>query len=287
MELNDITVLSPTIHLLERAMAMTSYEKSKNWNMFVEDGKLFVTKGADEIYFMDDIEQDQTNIIYESYINNSFEELGFDYEDILMKLEQAGVIYKKKFDNTDRKILKIHIKYYGTPNTGLKAELANSISKRKNIEIIDEIDNCDLMLMIRINEPLKNLLIDYDKIDAPHMLIDLGYASTISIGTLVFKNETACLGCVIGRLTKNWGDPVPPIEPDITNRHEIVTAFILGRLHEYMAYGNCPDLINGIWNFNINTFMSKYDKIYKLPWCPHCGNSKENPKITLPWLNED
>ncbi len=262
------------------------YEKNKNWNIFIEDNKLFITKGADEIYYLDEATDEQAKKIYEVYNNNNFDVLLNDctYNEIIVKLEKAGVIYKKKFSSSNKKI-KLYIRYYGKPNDKLKNEIIDIISKRNNIKLVDEINSSDLALLIRINVPLKTLLEDYSKITVPHMLIDLGYANNISIGPIVYE-ETACLGCYIGRIIKNWGDSLPPIEPAVTSKSELISSFIIERIEQFIMYGNCPDLINSVWNYNVNTYCSDYNKIYKLPWCPYCNDKHDNSKIDLPWKKE-
>ncbi len=262
------------------------YEKSINWNIFIEDNKLFITKGADEIYYLDETTDEQAKTIYDAYCNNSFDDLLKNHtcDDIISKLEKTGVIYKKKFVSNNKKI-KLYIRYYGKPNDKLKNEITNIISKRNNIKLVDDINSSDLILLIRINIPLKTLLEDYSKTTIPHILIDLGYANNISIGPIVYE-ETACLGCYIGRIIKNWGDPLPPIEPAVTNKYELISSFIIERIEEFIIYGNCPDLINNVWNYNVNTYCSEYNKIYKLPWCPHCNDKNDNDKINLPWAKE-
>ena len=35
------------------------YEKNRNWNIFIEDNKLFITTGADEIYYLDEVNEEQ------------------------------------------------------------------------------------------------------------------------------------------------------------------------------------------------------------------------------------
>ena len=262
------------------------YQKNKNWTMFSEDNELFISKGADEIYYLDELNNEQSTIIYDAYINDSFDDLVNDpqYEEIIKKLEKAGVIYQKKY-NTNNQKLNLYIKYYGKPSIKLKNEIFNIISRRKNIKIIDNMENCDLALFIRINVKLKELVDNYKNIDIPHLLIDLGYSNNISIGPLVYQ-DTACLGCYIGKITKNWGDPIVPIEPDVTNKSELIAAFVLERIDEFIMYGNCPDLINGVWSYNVKTNCSNYNKIYKLPWCPLCNKNEDNDKIDLPWIKE-
>ena len=262
------------------------YLKNKNWNIFIEDNKLFILKGADEIYYFDEATEEQAKNIYEAYNKDNFDILLQDqtYDEIIEKLEKVGVIYKRKFSSNNKNI-KLYIKYYGKPNDKLKNEITNILSKRTNIKLVDSNDSSDLSLLIRINVPFKNLLEDYSKITTPHILIDLGYANNISIGPIVYK-ETACLSCYIGRITKNWGDSLPPIEPAVTNKYELISSFILERIEQFIMYGNCPDLINSVWNYNVNTYCSDYNKIYKLPWCPYCNDNHDNSKINLPWEKE-
>ncbi len=262
------------------------YEKNKNWNIFLEEDKLFLTKGADEIYLFDELTDVDAKIIYEAYCNNFFDDLVKDhnYDEIIDKLEKVGVIYQKKW-NTNNKKIKLCIRYYGKPSIKLKNEIMNVINKRSNIKLVEDINSSDLALLIRINVHLKDILEDYSKITIPHILVDLGYANNISIGPIVYE-ETACLSCYIGRVAKSWGDSLPPVEPAVTNRCELISAFIIERVEEYITHGNCPDLINSVWNYNVNTCCSNYNKVYKLPWCPYCNDTNDNDKINLPWSKD-
>ncbi len=262
------------------------YEKSKNWNVFVEGNKLFITKGADEIYYVDEDSDEQAIKIYDAYNNDSFDDILNDhaYDEIIEKLEKAGVIYKKKYTSTNKKI-KLFVKYYGKPNENLKNEINSVISKKTNIKLVDKLDDSDLMLLIRINVPLKSLIEDYSRITIPHLLIDLGYSNNISIGPIVYE-DTACISCFIGRIVKSWGDSLPPVEPAVTNKVELISSFIIERIEQFINYGNCPDLINCVWNYNVNTYCSDYNKLYKLPWCPYCSDNNDNSKIELPWEEE-
>lgn len=263
-----------------------TYLNSKNWNMFIEDDKLFITKGSDEIYYFDEATEEQAKKIYDAYLNHEIDYLMNDneYREIIEKLEKTGVIYQKKYDSKKQNI-KIYIRYFGEANDSFKSTLLSFISKRKNIKLVDKINNSDLVLFIRINVPLKNVLEDYSKLSIPHILIDLGYSHNISIGPIVFDN-TSCLGCYIGRIVKNWGDSQPPIEPAVTNHSELISSFIIERIEEFIIFGNCPDLINHVWNYNTSTHQSDFNRIYKLPWCPHCTQEDEDSKISLPWIKE-
>jgi hypothetical protein len=246
-------------------------KKNLNWNMIFEDGKLFILKGADEIFYLDEVSREAAEILYNAYLQEDFDNI--ENIEIVQKLEHAGVIYKEIFEH--KKPFKFGIKYLGTP-----IEMLSSILTQKS-EFAEE--NPDLLLLIRTNKTLKQSLDEYETLFVPHLFVDLAYSNIISIAPLIYKNHTACLGCYIGRLTKNWGDPEPPIEPCATYKIDLISAFITEKLNEYAKFGNCPDLINNVWNFNIKTFEAKYNAIYRLPWCPICGIQPENKHIDLPW----
>ena len=264
---------------------MNVYVKNKNWTMFLEGKKLFITKGADEVYYLDEVKEERATAIYEAYRDDALDTLPGDAGEVIARLERAGVIYQKKFE-ADERALKVAIHYFGTPPEALANEILSVLTKRKHITVVDAGNGCDVLLMIRVNVPLSNLLENYAGVTVPHLLIDLGYANTISLGPLVHKGETACLGCFIGRLAKNWGDPVPPIEPGMALKPELVASFIVEKMEAYATHGNCPDLVNGAWHFNVATFDARHDKVYTLPWCPICQVSTDNPKMDLPWINE-
>lgn len=268
---------------------MRNYEQNDCWNMLLEEDKLFITKGADETYFLDEAKAEQARRIYAAYCAHSLHMLTGNTKDriILEKLERIGVIYQKKYTAGPQKKIRVSVQYFGHPNAALKNAIAQMLESRSDVLPATQAHSCDLLLLIRINVPLKNMLQDYEKITCPHLFIDLGYANTISIGPLVFKNETACFGCFIGRISQNWGDPPPPAVPDITQKHACISAFIAERIEEYVRRGNCPDLVNGVWSFHMNGFSTGHSKIYKLPWCPICNKvQRENPKMALPWQRE-
>ncbi len=265
---------------------MKKFKLNKNWNMFKEDGNLFITRGADEIYYLDEVKGEQVDLLYNAYVNDNFDALLNDSSviEIIEKLEKAGVIYQKKFKSKDK--IKIGLKYYGVPTNELKKSINDMLLKNKRIDLVDNFEDCNLLLIIRLNSPIKNILKDYEKIDMPHLLIDLSYSNNMSIGPLVFKNSTACLGCFIGRLTKNWGDLVPPDIPNISTKVDLICSIVNEKIEEFINCGNCPDLINNVWSFNINNLTSSYNKIYKLPWCPICGDKCDNEKLELSWIDE-
>jgi hypothetical protein len=119
-----------------------------------------------------------------------------------------------------------------------------------------------------------DLLENYGEIKVPHLFVDLAYDHTVSIGPLVFPGETACLSCFVGRIIRNWGDPPPPEISNASDSAELIAAFIFECVKTFQKTGSCPELIEQVWSFNLRDFSSKYDKIFKLPWCPICFPEK-------------
>ena len=241
--------------------------------MVIEGGRLFVTKGADEIYYLDEAKEGFAEPIFNAYQDDRLDGLADEdgFGGIIKALEKAGVIYKERF--IEGNALKIAIRYYGSPLDGLAIEGATAAA---------DASDCGLLILARTNTTLRQVLEGYGEISVPHLFVDLAYSHTISIGPLVFKNDTACLGCFIGRLAKNWGDAPPPDEPCVAAKTALAAALVQEKTKEMEKYGNCPDLVNNVWSFDTNRFTARYDRVHKLPWCPACGE-KENGAIGLPW----
>lgn len=265
------------------------YQKNLNWNMLIEDGKLFVTKGADEIYYIAEVDSEKVQLVFDAYQNNNIDEIYIEkngLKAIIKELETAGVIYKSKNHIGSPNNLTVYFKWFGNEHNKIQSLLRQFISQPKNIFISDDIKSADLLLIIRSSGKMGDLMEAYEKIDKPHIFIDLAYNHTISIGPLIFPGETACLGCFAGRITRNWGDALPPEIPSASDSYELIASLILECIKTYQKFGSCPELINQAWSFNLNDFTSKYDKIFRLPWCPNCFPEKSlegTGSFELPW----
>ncbi|HBY21540.1 MAG: hypothetical protein A2Y24_06120 [Clostridiales bacterium GWE2_32_10] len=275
-------------------MSDKKFQKSLNWNIIIEEKKLFITKGSDEIYFLDEVPEEQAQIIYDAYKSNNLDELYAkekSLQPIINKLEMAGVIYKGKESEGDTTSnISVNFKWYGSKNEKIQMLLTQFISESQDISISNNLKTSDLLILIRTSGNLSDIMSDYKEVDIPHIFIDVAYDHTISVGPMVFPKETACLGCFIGRITRNWGDAEPPRVPSATKSAEIIASFIFEHIKIFQKFGNCPELVNQVFTFNLNDFTIKYDKVFKLPWCPNCFNEK-TPEGTgsfeLPWKRRD
>ena len=72
----------------------------------------------------------------------------------------------------------------------------------------------NLVLFVRTDGELADIVGGgYATLTTPHLLLDLAFGHTVCLGPLVFATETACLACLVGRLSYYWGDVAPPSRP--------------------------------------------------------------------------
>jgi bacteriocin biosynthesis cyclodehydratase domain-containing protein len=266
------------------------YKKNLNWNLLLEDGKLLITKGADEIYFIDESDKRSSEIIFNAYKEDLLDDLAVKkkhLKTIIEKLERAGVIYKRiESIKVPTNKIEIFIEWIGNKNDEIFGLLESFIKKSEDIHISNDKNKADVLFLVRSSGKMSELLKNYNEIKIPHILIDLAYDHTLSIGPLVFPGETACLGCFVGRITRNWGDAMSPQTPRASQSNELIAALIFENIKTFQVSGSCPELINQVWSFNLKDFTTKYDKIFRLPWCPICFPEKPQEgtgSFELPW----
>jgi hypothetical protein len=271
------------------------YENSPRWNLLIEDGKLLITKGADEIYLIEELTGKDSEIIYESYKNRKIHEIKANTTDekilgVISKLEKAGVIYKKSEGTDSSKPVNFSVIWIGNPNQKVFSLLEQFSKNTEQLRFATGVNSPDILIMIRTSTKLAEAMKDYKKIKLPHLFVDIAYDHTLSLGPLVFPGETACLGCFIGRITRNWGDAEPPQLPNVSDSHELIASMILEQMRTFQKIGSCPELIEKATTFNLSDLTTKTDSVFRLPWCPICYPDKLKEGLgsfELPWKIND
>lgn len=257
--------------------------------MLLEDGKLLITKGADEIYFVDEINSEDSSLLFNAYSSNDLDRVYIKKNElitVLKKLEKAGVIYKGAPMDLSERNIAVGINWYGNGNEKIKNLVDQFIKSSKNISISENAESANLLLLVRDSDKLVDILDGYEKIKVPHIFIDIAYDHTVSVGPLVFPGETACLSCFIGRITRNWGDVIPPKISNVSDSCELIASLIFECIKTFQKHGNCPEFIGSVWSFNVKDFSSRHDKVFRLPWCPICFPKKPQEGVgsfELPW----
>lgn len=268
-----------------------NYKKNKQWNLVYENEQLIVTAGADELYLINNLNSQKSEELYRAYKNDSLIEIIDDeeYMSVLKKLEKSGVIYKSKENNTDN--IEVEVKWLGHEVQKIQELLKSYSNSSEGIHLsTKKIKNADLVIIIRQSGSLVEILDSYEKIQLPHLFVDIAYDHTVSLGPFVFPGETACLSCFIGRVTRNWGDIEPPQNPSVARRKELVAGIIFNEIRTFAEQGSCPSLIEKVWSMNIIQMTAKIDSLFRLPWCPVCYPEKQKEgmgSFELPWTIKD
>ncbi len=188
-----------------------AYQNSERWNMLLEEGKLLITKGADEIYLIEELTQKDSERLYNAYKSGTIHVLQrAPVNEILLsvisKLDRAGVIYKKVEDIVTTTPLSFDVRWVGVRHERIERLLNFFTKNAKHLALSLDRTPPDLLIIVRTSGRLAQVMEDYEKITSPHLFVDIAYDHTLSLGPLVFVGETACLGCFLGRVTRNWGD---------------------------------------------------------------------------------
>lgn len=273
---------------------MFIYKKNPRWTMFLENNQLFATKGADEIYLIEELTADEAKKLYQAYKNDEVHILKSTStnEKILkaiQSLEKAGIIYIKDDVYDSLKSVSFGIRWFDKINDKILNILKqfSETSSQLNFVTKTDFNDIDLLIIIRTSGNLKEAIKDYEKIEIPHLFVDIAYDHFISLGPFVFPQKTACLSCFVGRIIYNWGDPETPSSPNVSESSELIASLILEQIRVFQKFGSCPELIEKVWSFNVNELTTKIDNVFRLTWCPICCPPKPKKEglgsFELPW----
>ena len=260
------------------------YIPNKNYTVQYEKGLLILNAGADQLYAIEDVTEEVANETIKSWQSALIDPatISEEIKPVFDQLLSAGLIQVKDTANKGSSF-NIAIEFHGTKIKELEQLIKKELDARK-IPSQDQ-EPTNLNLLIRTNTNLTSLSSkDYLSLDSPHLLLDLAYHHTFSIGPLVYPGETACLGCLVGRLNSYWGDADPPARPAMTDNIRLAALLIALEI-EKISQGD-QSLINQTLSYDFQNREVKTNKIYKLPWCPICQSRKPIANIgyvELPW----
>ena len=240
---------------------------SEHWSLLYEGGLLVVSGGADELYAIDDATPEAAAELTEAWQSARLdrEELSPAARELLDRLVTAGIARPELSEWPPRKVALLHV---GDPSPELDGALLAALDASAALEAA-ELEECDFAVFVRTNG---QLIGPYEGVPEwrrrPHLLLDTAYHHTISLGPLVFAGDTACLGCLGGRIGHLWGDAPPPARPAV-QRHATLVASLLAVELEKIAAGYLG-LVNATISWDLRRWEIKRNAVYKLPWCPLC-----------------
>lgn len=158
-----------------------------------------------------------------------------------------------------------------------------ALPRSKSIVSVQTHQVYDMALVIRENATYAGLLegIHYQDIDKPHLLVDIAFHHTVSLGPLVFPGETACIACLQGRITKRWGDETPPPSPKVRTDYPTLISEFVAAETERIARGD-TSLTNKTMSWNLQERVITKRQLLKVPLCPVCTGNEVDRSGALP-----
>jgi len=246
---------------------MSKLKLSKQWRIAQEDDQLHISGGQDSLYTID-LDDNKKSFFADIKSGQQFTKLELSNSDqiVLEQLISAGVI-----------IPSMLVKKAGKPKISLIGQ--RSLIKGFDIDsfAFTQVNSSpDLIVFIRTNESLGEFLqkYNYTKITQPHLLLDLSFNHTISLGPLVYPGLTSCLACLEGRLKTRWGDSAPPLQPDSSvSLLKLATEWLnveLVKLFDSEEYF----LINKTVTLDTQSRSMTSNKLLTVPLCRYCSENK-------------
>jgi bacteriocin biosynthesis cyclodehydratase domain-containing protein len=259
---------------------MRQFVFDPSWRVIHEGDLLLVTAGADEIFAIEDVPADVAAEVVALANRPAFalDECSEGARAIVDQLLTAGIIRIAG----PVSVRSVALRWIGSVNHALERRLEDGL-RRRGVEISDV---AEFLIFVRTNGRLRDMLEDdYHRLTVPHLLIDLAYHHTCSVGPVVYPGDTACLGCLAGRLSTYWGDAPPPATPRMTSEIDLVAG--VAALEIERTLDGDDSLTNATVAYDFGQRAVTRRRLFKLPWCQVCGTgAADSGAIHLPWTEE-
>lgn len=142
------------------------------------------------------------------------------------------------------------------------------------------------VVLVRTTATLAELAERAAALTAPHLVVDVAYHHTVSLGPLVVPGQTACAGCLAGRISARWGDDPPPPSPAAA-RSPVAAAMVAHEAAKLAA--GTSRLVNRTVAVDLDSWRTVDQALLRLPWCPCSGGDVGGGggRIDLPWTQAE
>jgi hypothetical protein len=251
---------------------------SAAWRLTREGDVLVLSAGADRLYALDDLDEETALEVLGGWENGdlAIETLSPRARGVAEDLIQAGAL---QCEGRRAEPPSVAICWVGEPDERLQSQIVSGVSVSSTLSEAD--GEPDMVLFVRTNG---RLVETYQGAvpQVPHLLLDLAYHHTVSLGPLVLVGETACLACLAGRIGSLWGDAEPPPRPAVLESPALPAALAVREL-ERVASGDVR-LAGATAAYDLESHSVVVGAVYRLPWCPICGDDAASPgRVDLPW----
>jgi bacteriocin biosynthesis cyclodehydratase domain-containing protein len=174
----------------------------------------------------------------------------------------------------------VAVRWVGKPDEGLEQLLSAGIAASAALSFGE--GEGGLLLYVRTTGRLVEAYDAPEPVSTPHLLLDVAYHHTVSLGPLVVAGETACLACLAGRIGQLWGDSQPPSRPAMLDSPGLAAALAVRELEK--TSGGDVRLAGATAAYDFDSHQVNIGAVYRLPWCPVCGDGGEiDGRIELAW----
>ena len=245
-----------------------AYRMSPGWRVSQDGAKLRLYGGADAEY---EVELANSSPSRFTLPGGTFAKADLSESDAIIfeQLLLAGVVERA---TRKRAVLKVAL---------IGDALPMVLPADDRLRVVEKTANADLVLVVRSasshGEVLAN--VGYEDLRQPHLYIDVAYHHTASLGPLVFPGETACLGCLYGRLRERWGDEKPPRKPQLASHGAVVAAWIVSELIRFME--GDTSLVGATAALDIMARTMVTHTLLKSSACPHHERYINNGKLMI------
>ncbi len=255
---------------------------SPAWRASLDDGILVVSAGADVVHAAVDLDEESARQLLDGWERGAIDptQLRLRARETLEALDGAGAV--RRGPEAERPT-DVKVRFAGMVEPRLERWLRDALDDSQVVHRCD--DDADLVLVVRTTARLVELYDDARPEPTRHLLLDLAYHHTVSLGPFVVPGETACLACLAGRIGSLWGDAPPPDRPAVLESPALAAVLAVREL-ERLARGDFR-LANATVAYDLYAHRVVTCPVYRLPWCPACGDEAAAPPghIELPWVN--
>jgi bacteriocin biosynthesis cyclodehydratase domain-containing protein len=248
------------------------YVGSEEWTVGYEEGWLVVSGGADQLFAVEDVSREVAAEVA-SLWEEPRAQVSPGAVRVVRQLLSVGALRRDVPAGPPKRIAVVF-----SPDRD--DALLDALTAEARGRMWDIAPSADVTLLVRTG----GRLIDVPAMVGIHLFIDVSYHHTVSLGPLVFPGDSACVGCLSGRIGRYWGDPHPPRKPAMRRETRLVAALAALELDKIAAgvYG----LANATVALDLQRYDVKRHPLYRLPWCPLCGDGSHEEavgRIDLPW----
>ncbi len=247
------------------------------WRLQDVAGQLYLSGGLDATYLLDELAgepRDRFAAAWDSGSLTGWRDVA-QHPGLLDKLHQLGVLYRPLATAGGR--LGVGLRWAGAPCAPFEAALHAAADADWHLTSA----GADLVLLVRTTASLLQTADVAADLSCPHVLVDLAHHETVVLGPLVVRGETACLGCLAGRMNQLWGDPPPAAEPAMLARAVLVASLVAEHLRGFVQRRSMPALVQQAWSLSLATWETELHPVFLLPWCPLCQPHSGDGRIAF------